>query len=103
MPSRDGDFLQWLELAPPRAASGSADIRSWSLQEGLQEHLCCARNEQREAKDDKERQRVEQLKQTEAKRQKIIREWKKLCGFLEEQLPAVLAGRARQSNCQERG
>ncbi|XP_074916186.1 LOW QUALITY PROTEIN: uncharacterized protein LOC116835656, partial [Chelonoidis abingdonii] len=61
------------------------------FQEVPQKHLAPLGKEREAAKAQEEQQSEELLKQTEAKRQKIVWEWKELQGFLEEQKQRLLA------------
>ncbi|XP_067386075.1 zinc finger protein 250-like [Emydura macquarii macquarii] len=55
------------------------------------EHLAPLRKEREAAKTEEEQQSEELLKETEAERQKIIREWRELREFLEEQEQLLLS------------
>ncbi|XP_030437533.1 E3 ubiquitin-protein ligase TRIM7-like [Gopherus evgoodei] len=71
------------ELLQPYSPPGSA--------EAPQKHLAPLGKEREAAKAEEEQQSEELLKQTEAKRQKIVWEWQELRGFLEEQKQRLLA------------
>uniref|UniRef100_A0A8C8VQ74 Uncharacterized protein n=1 Tax=Pelusios castaneus TaxID=367368 RepID=A0A8C8VQ74_9SAUR len=76
------------------AGAGSPARRlpgQWGSAEAPPEQLAFLGKQREAAKTEEERQSQELLKQTEAEREKIVREWKELRGFLEEQEEILLS------------
>nr|XP_042703998.1 zinc finger protein 3-like [Chrysemys picta bellii] len=89
----NSDPLEEPEWSPscPRCQKPVLHVSCATYWDMSQERLACLIKEREETKADEEMQSEKLLKQTEAEKQRILCEWKDLCGFLEKQEQLLLS------------